>query len=146
MSKTNRKYAGMVALALATCSVAVMAHAWELKVPFRARVHDHGFESVKMWNEGCTLNVRLVFDAPEAQYTSPEPRRNYYQFRARLRMKDNIEVVSPLFFNRTAGRRMYTFSRDTSNGGCWAETELRPHAVDVEGCRGKGCTVAEFRH
>jgi hypothetical protein len=129
----------------AVCGVTMLAQAWEFKAPFRAMVHNHQFEAVRMWNEGCELKVRLVFDAPATQYSSSEPARNVHRFRARLRMRDNVMVHSPEFVNRAPGRRAYTFTRDTREGGCWAEQELKLQAVDVEGCRGLGCRVDDFR-
>jgi hypothetical protein len=49
-----------------------------------------------------------------------------------------------VFGNRGPGRRVYTYRHDTSGEDCWAKKEAHVIHVDVEGCRGKTCSVKEF--
>ena len=144
MKPGSRKWLLSAVAAAATSGVALLAHAWQLSAPFDAVVNDHEFHELKAWNEGCVLKVKLRFKAPESSYQSRASARNYYRFKARLEMSDNITVDSPIFGNPAAGNRVYTFSRDTESGGCWAETKLKIHNIDIEGCRGRRCHVQPF--
>jgi hypothetical protein len=136
------KHAWIVAAAAAVItSVAMAAGAWEIKSPFDATVNGHQFSEIQMSNQDCVLSVKLAFDAPAEKYQSGASARNHYRFQARLELADNITVDSPVFFNRSAGKRIYEFKKDTAVGGCWAKEKLKLQGVDVQGCRGAGCRV-----
>lgn len=139
-----KKSWAFAATAAAVSTVALLASAWELKAPFTATVNGHQFSEIRISNQDCILEVKLYFDAPADKYQSGAKRRNYHQFRAHLSFADNVMVESLVFGNAEPGKRVYTFTKDTAVGGCWAKTKLKLQGVDVQGCRGRGCRVPPF--
>ncbi|HEY4104570.1 MAG TPA: hypothetical protein VGM44_11800 [Polyangiaceae bacterium] len=125
--------------------VPALAFAWTEKAPFSARVHKHEFSNVSLTNDGCTLKARLFFDAPEEAYKDEVPSRNYYRFHARIKLDGDRVVLTRFFHNDAPGAREYDYDQDTTSDGCWAKTEVHPRGVDVEGCRGRGCTPEPFK-
>lgn len=144
MASRSSKLLLCTAAAAVVCSAALLAGAWEAKAPFSATINGHKFSELRATSSDCTLKVRLRFTAPKDKYTSGAPRRNYYRFKARLELSDNITVDSPVFGNRAAGRRVYTFQHDSTGQRCWAKQEHKVRNVDIEGCRGRGCRVEPF--
>jgi hypothetical protein len=135
----------IVAAGAAVSTVALLAGAWELKAPFNATVNGHQFSEIQISNQECVLQVKLYFDAPADKYQSGARRRNYHQFRAHLSFADNVMVESEVFGNPAPGKRVYSFTKDTAVGGCWAKQKLKLQGVDVQGCRGIGCRVPPFQ-
>lgn len=123
-----------------------LAFAWTTTVPFSAKVHEHSFRRVTVKDDGCALRTVLEFSAPEAQYREPAEVRNYYRFKARVRFASSKRVLSPIFFSQKPGEHKFEFAFDTTADGCWARSEQKAIAVDVEGCRGKACTVEPFQN
>ncbi len=132
-------------IGLALFLFAVPALAWVFEIPFSARVNGHQFDRVRAEANGCALTVKLSFDAGEDEYKSKAKNRNYHRFRARIVFKDGKTVVTPVFFNRAPGRRVYTYRTDTTGNGCWSKEKTQVRDVDIEGCRAKGCQVEEFK-
>jgi len=122
-----------------------LAFGWTQRAPFGARVHKHEFSSVLLSNDGCTLKTRLFFDAPEEAYRDEIASKNYYRFHARIKLDNAHEVVTRFFHNDAPGAREYDYEEDTTGAGCWAKNEAHARAVDVEGCRGRGCTPEAFK-
>lgn len=126
-------------------SLPSLADAWTQDQPFGARVHKHEFSRVLLTAEGCTVTARLFFDAPAEAYPSETASRNYYRFHARIKLDNEHVLFSGVFHNQTPGAHVFDFQEDTTASGCWAKGESHPRAVDVEGCRGRGCTPAPFK-
>ncbi|MEI9950145.1 MAG: hypothetical protein WDO74_14515 [Pseudomonadota bacterium] len=122
-----------------------LALAWTQEQQFGARVHKHEFSRVLLTGEGCTVKARLFFDAPAEAYESDTASRNYYRFHARIKLDAEHVVLTGIFYNQTPGPHVYDYQEDTTAHGCWAKTESHARAVDVEGCRGRGCTPAPFK-
>lgn len=131
-------------LALLTSPVAALA--WTSDSPFSATVLGHQFKHVSVGDEACTVKATLKFSAPEAQYREPAQARNHYRFKARARFASGKRATSPIFFSQKPGAHQFSFEFDTTPDGCWARTEQKVIGVDVEGCRGKGCTVEPFQN
>ena len=122
-----------------------LADAWTQDQQFGARVHKHEFSRVLITGEGCTVKVRLFFDAPAEAYESETASRNYYRFHARIKLDSEHVLLTGVFHNQTPGAHLFDYQEDTTASGCWAKSESHPRAVDVEGCRGRGCTPAPFK-
>lgn len=131
-------------LALLAAAPVAARSAWWDEAPIAVRVHEHAFRRVTANGVGCSVRVRLYFDAPGARYADPVPQRNHYRFRARVVLSDNAGFTSSVFDNDEAGARVYAFSHDTSPGGCWAEREHTLRKVDVHACRGERCEPEPF--
>ncbi|MFZ5892626.1 MAG: hypothetical protein ACOY0T_16325 [Myxococcota bacterium] len=129
--------------ALATAAVAGSAAAWSQGAEFGVRAHGHSFHKAKIESSDCNLRYRLYFNAPTDAYGSAS--KAHFQFRARIRFASGSSVISPVFGNRGAGERVYERDYDTSSEGCWAKQEQKLLGVDVEACRGRGCTPAPFQ-
>lgn len=129
----------------AACLVPALALAWTQEAQFGARVHKHEFSRVSLTAVGCTIKARVFFDAPDEAYKDPTPSRNYYRFHARIKLDSEHALITRVFHNDAPGARVYDYEQDTSAEGCWAKTESHPRDVDVEGCRGRGCTPEPFK-
>lgn len=108
------------------------------------RVHEHVFDRVHVESKGCAVTAKLHFSAPEAGYRSGTRERDYHRFRARIRLTEGRTLESPVFGNPKPGRRLYTFTYDTTAEGCWAEQQHKLQGVDVEACRGRRCVPKTF--
>jgi hypothetical protein len=117
-----------------------VALAWTQKAPFGVKVHDHALHSVELGATECSLDYKLFFNAPAEGYSSRAGNRNYYLFRARIKLQSGKRVTVPVFGNAGPGERVYERSYDTSSEGCWAKEPQKLLGVDVEACRGRGCT------
>jgi hypothetical protein len=117
-----------------------VALAWNQKAPFGVRVHDHALHDVALEGSGCSVDYKLFFSAPADGYSSRAENRNYYLFRARIKFQSGKKITLPIFGNAGPGERMYERSYDTTNEGCWAKEQQKLMGVDVEACRGRGCT------
>lgn len=135
------KVATTVTLVLAMTTLSGLALAWKRQASIDVGVHAHRFTKVLVENTECTLRYRLDFSAPPEAYAKT---KHPHRFRARLKLEDGRFVTSPVFDNRTPGDRAYTQTYDTSAEGCWASREHKLFGVDVEGCRGQGCTPDAF--
>ncbi len=131
--------------AAAVLLVPGLTFAWSQKADFGARIHKHEFSRVLLANDGCTLKTRLFFDAPEEAYKDEYPVKNYYRFHARIQLDNGHQVVTHFFHNDAPGAREYDYDQDTTSEGCWAKTEAHARDVNVEGCRGRGCTPEAFK-
>jgi hypothetical protein len=133
-------------VALGITAGALSARAWTQKGPFTATIHGHEFQSAEVaGGDDCSLSVTLRFDAPPDKYQRKNPVSNVYRFRARIQLSEGKQILSRAFNNRQPGARSYHFTYDTTSEGCWGK---RPHKlanVDIEGCRGQGCRVVEFK-
>ena len=125
--------------------VPALAVAWTQEQQFAARVHKHEFSRVRLSAEGCTIKARLFFDAPAEAYESETAQRNHYRFHARIKLDSERVLLTGVFFNQTPGPHVYDYQEDTTAHGCWAKREGHAFGVDVEGCRGRGCTPAPFK-
>lgn len=128
--------------AVACCPA--LALAWTSGSPFSATVHNHTFSRVDAESDECSIKAKLQFTAPAEQYREPNAVRNYYRFKARLRFASGKQAASPIFFSKKPGNHSFSFSADTTAEGCWSKNEQKIIGVDVEGCRGQGCTVRAF--
>ncbi|MEO8904614.1 MAG: hypothetical protein ABI488_19575 [Polyangiaceae bacterium] len=122
-----------------------LAFAWSQEATFMARVHQHEFSRATLKSEGCKLQLRLFFDAPEAANQSESKARNEYRVRARVNLDGGRALLTPVFHSLTPGARSYDYTKDTASEACWAKTEAKILGVDVEGCRGASCTPAPFK-
>jgi hypothetical protein len=124
----------------------VAALAWSQKASFETRIHGHEFTQVTLERSGeCALAVRVFFTAPEAGYQNESPPRNVYRFHVRTKLAGDRAAVTRVFNNKVAGARAYSYVQDTSAEGCWAKDEHKIQGIDVEGCRGAGCTPDAFK-
>jgi hypothetical protein len=123
-----------------------LALAWTSASPFSATVHGHEFKRVEVRDEDCSVKTTLEFTAPEAGYRENAAIRNYYRFKARARFASGKVATSPTFFSQKPGTHRFEFNFDTSAESCWARAEQKIIGVDIEGCRGKGCTVEPFQN
>lgn len=122
-----------------------LAYAWTQEQEFSARVHKHEFSRVQLTGEGCIVKARIFFDAPAEAYESESPARNYYRFHARIKLDSEHVLLTGVFHNQSPGPHQFDYNEDTTNSGCWAKKESHARGVDVEGCRGRGCTPAPFK-
>ena len=125
---------------LALVGSPALAFAWSQKAPFGVKVHDHALHDVELSATECSLNYKLFFSAPAAGYASGAANRNYYLFRARIKLQSGKRIELPIFGNAGPGERVYEKSYDTSGEGCWAKEPQKLLGVDVEACRNRGCT------
>ena len=125
--------------------VPALAFAWKQEQQFAARVHKHEFSRVLLTGEGCTLKARVFFDAPAEAYESETASRNHYRFHARIKIDSEHILQTRVFYNETSGAHVFDYEEDTTARGCWAKREAHAFGVDVEGCRGRGCTPAPFK-
>jgi hypothetical protein len=137
--------ARIVAVVLATTGVALATEPWSSEADVSVTVNGHSFHHARIDGDGCTVKVRLVFDAPEKGYSDPKNTvRNYHRFRARVRLAKGQTVTSRVFSNTVPGERSYTFEEDTTGAGCWSKDPGKLVKVDVIGCRGKDCDLGAF--
>ncbi len=125
--------------------VPTLAFAWANEQQFVTRVHKHEFSRVSLSGEGCIVKARLSFDAPAEAYASETAARNYYRFHARIKLDSGHLLLTDVFHNQTPGPHTFDYQEDTTAHGCWAKGESHAFGVDVEGCRGRGCTPAAFK-
>ena len=123
----------------------VVAHAWSQSVMVSPVVHGHQFQRVSVESSDCSLKVRLSFDAPADGYKNRGSALNYYKFKGRLKFDSGHVAYTPVFGNSGSGARVYDVSIDTSREECWAKAERKLQGVDIEGCRGRGCTPEPFK-
>jgi hypothetical protein len=134
-----------VGLVVVGLLVPALALAWSQEAHFSARVHKHEFSRAALSTEGCTLKLRLFFDAPEAAYQADSKTRNQYRFHARVNLDGGHALLTPVFQSQAAGARVYDYAQDTTDDGCWVKVESKVLGVDVEGCRGAGCKPEPFK-
>jgi hypothetical protein len=127
-----------------TAPLALAKSPWWDEAKIRVMVHDHVFHRVTANAIGCSVRVRLHFDAPHSGYGEPAPERNYYRFSAKVSFSDGQGFVSEPIGNAEGGARVIAFSHDTTEQGCWAEREHTLRKVDVHACRGAGCVPEPF--
>jgi hypothetical protein len=126
--------------------VALAGARWSNEATPTVRVHEHTFDKVGIEADGCTLALRLHFDAPAVGYgDSRNPGRNEYRFAADVQLKNGEKLTTPEFINRKAGRRLYRKEFDTTTDGCWAKQPNKIIKLDVDACRGHGCAVERTR-
>jgi hypothetical protein len=139
------KIVAVAAALLVSAGVARADTAWSSEADIGVTVNGHSFHHARIDGSGCTVSVRLAFDAPEKGYSDPKNVvRNYHRFRARVRMAKGQIAASKIFGNSGAGERTYSFEDDTSGAGCWSKEPGKLVKVDVIGCRGRGCDVGSF--
>lgn len=119
------------------------ALAWSQAASFETHVHGHAFSRVSLESSECSVKVRLFFDAPEAAYKNEA--RNFYRFHARIKLDDGHAILTRVFSNSAPGAREYDYVADTKPDGCFAKAERSVRGVDIEGCRGVGCTPEPFK-
>lgn len=117
-----------------------IALAWGQKAPFGVKVHEHAVHDVELAGNDCAIAYKLFFSAPADGYASRAENRNYYLFRTRIKLQSGKQLTPPVFGNAGPGERVYEQSYDTSAEGCWAKEPQKLLGVDVEACRGRGCT------
>lgn len=135
---------GALCLSLVASSAAGEAEAggaWVRKAPISANVNGHRFHHVEVRGKGCQVVFTLRFTAPPELYKSPDQSASYFRFRGDIELEGGLKVDTGSFFNRQAGARKYTGAFDTSGAGCWSKQIKGLRRVDVDGCRGKGCTL-----
>jgi hypothetical protein len=121
------------------------AWAWSDQASFETHIHGHEFSRVTLESSECQLKVRILFDAPEAAYKNEAPARNYYRFHARIKLDDGRGIITRVFYNTAPGARAYSYVLDTAADSCFAKQEHKIRGIDVEGCRGTGCTPEPFK-
>lgn len=122
-----------------------LAWAWSQSALINVKVHDHVFDRVSIEAKECSVTAKLHFEAPGQGYASGQRERDYHRFKGRIRLTEGRALVSPVFGNPKAGRRVYTFTQDTSAEGCWAKEQHKLQGVDVEACRGRRCEPEPFK-
>jgi hypothetical protein len=125
--------------------VPAVAFGWAQRANFETRIHGHEFYRVVVETNQCELKMRVLFTAPQAGYEHESPARNFYRFHARLQLDQGRDVVTRIFSNAAPGTRGYNYVLDTSADACWAKQEHKIRGVDIEGCRGSGCTPEPFK-
>lgn len=137
--------ARIAAAAVALSVLPSAALAWNQQADFETRIHGHEFYRVSVATKQCELKMRVLFTAPEAAYKHELPAKNFYRFHARLKLDSEHSVVTRIFSNSAPGTRGYDFVLDTTADGCWAKPDQKIRSIDVEGCRGAGCTPQPFQ-
>lgn len=134
---------GALCLSLASSSAAGEAPggAWVRKAPITALVNGHRFHHVEVRGNGCQVVFTLRFTAPPKLYANPSASASYFRFRGDIELEEGLKVDTGPFFNRKPGARKYTGSYDTSADGCWSKSIKGLRRVDIDGCRGKGCSL-----
>ena len=112
---------------------------------FSATVWSHRFSEVRVEAADCSVKVSVTYDAPASAYKSRLASMIHYRFKARARFASGVKAAGPVFSSSKPGAQSHTFSFDTSGEGCWAREKQALVAMDVEGCRGEGCTVEPFK-
>jgi hypothetical protein len=135
----------VAAATAALLSLPAVAFAWTQQANFETHIHGHEFYRVSVETKQCELKLRALFTAPEAAYKSEIPAKNFYRFHVRLKLDSEHSVVTRVFSNSAPGTRGYDFVLDTGADGCWAKPEQKIRDIDVEGCRGAGCTPEPFK-
>jgi hypothetical protein len=135
----------VAAMTAAVFLVPAAALAWSQQADFETHIHGHEFYRVRVESNQCELKVRVLFTAPEAGYKNDFPAKNFYRFHVRLRLAEERNVVTRIFSNSAPGTRGYDYVVDTTAEGCWAKQEPKIRGVDIEGCRGTGCTPEPFK-
>lgn len=135
----------VAAMTAAVFIVPAVAFAWSQQADFETHIHGHEFYRVSVESNQCQLKVRVLFTAPEAGYKNEFPAKNFYRFHVRLRLDEERNVVTRIFSNSAPGTRGYSYVDDTTADGCWAKQEHKIRGVDIEGCRGTGCTPEPFK-
>jgi hypothetical protein len=121
------------------------AFGWSERASFETRIHGHDFSKVALESSGqCALKVQVRFDAPANGYESESAARSFYRFHVRTKLEGGRALVTRAFSNSAPGARTYTYVHDTSADGCWAKQPQKIIGIDVEGCRGAGCTPKAF--
>jgi hypothetical protein len=143
--RVSKHYRICILVTAATLCVPALSLAWNKEVSFLARVHKHEFTRATVESDGCALKLRLFFEAPESAYQSDVKARNEYRFHARVNLDGGNALFTPVFRSLTPGKRSYDYAKDTASEGCWAKSETKIFGVDVEGCRGAGCTPEPFK-
>jgi hypothetical protein len=139
------RWMGWAAIASAFVAGPALAKSlWWDEARIGVKVHDHAFHRVTANAIGCQVRVRLYFDAPFAGYQEPAPERNHFRFTAQVTLSDDQRFVSEAFDNIEAGARVFAFSHDSRDEGCWAKLEHTLRKVDVHACRGVGCVPKPF--
>ncbi|MGE0328001.1 MAG: hypothetical protein AB7S68_37160, partial [Polyangiaceae bacterium] len=130
-------------LSLASSSAAGDAEggSWVRRAPITAQVNGHRFHHVEVRGNGCQVIYTLRFNAPPDLYKSPNASASYFRFRGDIELEGGLKVDTGPFFNRKPGARKYTGAFDTSEAGCWSKSIKGLRRVDIDGCRGKGCTL-----
>jgi hypothetical protein len=136
--------AWFMATTLLVALPALARSSWWDEARIQVQVHDHHFQRVTANAIGCSVRVRLYFDAPSSAYGEPAPERNHYRFIAQVTLSEGQRFVSEVFDNSEAGARVFAFSHDSASQGCWAEREHTLRKVDVHACRGAGCEPHSF--
>jgi hypothetical protein len=131
-------------LAAALLPTALAAAPWWDEAQVGVRVNDHAFSRVTANGAGCSVRLRLHFDAPAAKYAEPVAERNHFRFRARVQLSDGVSLTSEIFDNDLPGARVYAFSHGTGSEGCWAERAHTLRKLDVHACRGLRCVPEAF--
>jgi hypothetical protein len=139
------KFRVAAAAAAALLVVPAVAFAWGQQADFETHIHGHEFYRVSVESNQCELKMRVLFTAPEARYKNEFPAKNFYRFHVRLRLEEERNVVTRMFSNSAPGTRGYNYVLDTTAEGCWAKQEHKIRGVDIEGCRGAGCTPEPFK-
>src|SRR3954467_9004570 len=121
------------------------AWAWSHEAKFETHIHGHEFSRVTLGSNDCALDVSVFFDAPEAAYKHESPARNFYRFHARIKLDDGRAIITRVFSNSAPGARVYSYVDDTKPDGCFAKEAHKIQGIDVEGCRGAGCTPDPFK-
>lgn len=132
------------AFAASGAGAAAPRSSWWREASIAVSVHEHAFRRVTANGVGCSVRVRLYFDAPGEGYRDPARERNHYRFQAQVRLADGRSIRSAVFDNLEPGARVRAFSHDTRTEGCWAEREHALRKVDVHACRGAGCVPEPF--
>ncbi len=133
-----------LAAALAVAGPSLAKSKWWEAAEVGVKVHEHAFHRLTANAIGCQIRVRLYFDAPHAGYRDADAERNRYRFRAELRFSGGKRFVSEVFDNAEGGARVFAFSHDTQDQGCWAEGEPKLRKLDVHACRGERCSPEVF--
>jgi hypothetical protein len=148
MTATRMPKISKVRVAAATAallSLPAIGFAWTQQANFETHIHGHEFYRVTVETTGCELKMRVLFTAPEAAYKNEFPAKNFYRFHARLKLDSEHSAVTRIFSNSAPGTRGYNFVLDTTADGCWAKPDQKIRGIDVEGCRGAGCTPEPFK-
>jgi hypothetical protein len=139
-----RALLGAAALLPVLAGSALAASRWWDEAQVGVRVNEHAFSRLTANGIGCSVRLRLYFDAPATKYSEPVAERNHFRFRAQVQLSDGARVSSEIFDNAEPGARVYAFSHDTSPEGCWAERAHTLRKLDVHACRGVRCVPEAF--
>ncbi len=101
-------------------------------------------EAIDYWSVGGVLRWNQILRELVARYNLPPAPRDDGTYPAPDANNPFADPAFP-FANPPYSARAYSYVLDSKADGCWAKDERKIQGIDVEGCRGVGCTPEPFK-